>query len=134
LIPADVLQRFAHARVAHLATVREDGSPHIVPFVFELQGDTIFAIVDDKPKRTQNVMRLANIRANSRVSVLVDSYGENWDKLWWVRADGEARVIEEGEDRDHVVNMLTEKYPQYRDQPPTGPAIVILVKQWRHWP
>ena len=134
MIPADVLARFAHARVAHLATVREEGGPHIVPFVFELQGDTIYAIVDDKPKRTKNVMRLANIRSNPRVSVLVDHYDENWSKLWWVRADGEARVVEEGEDRDRVVSILTDKYEQYAEQPPTGPAIVIIVSEWRHWP
>lgn len=134
MIPAEVLKRFAHARVAHLATVREDGAPHLVPFVFELQGDSIYAIVDDKPKRTKNVMRLANIRNDPRVSVLVDSYEERWDRLWWIRADGIARVVEEGDDRDRVVQILSEKYPQYQDQPPSGPAIVILVKQWRHWP
>jgi len=132
--PAQAVQRFAHARVARLATVREDGSPHLVPFVFELRGDNIYAVVDDKPKRTQNVMRVANIRRDPRVSVLVDHYEEAWGKLWWIRADGEARLVEEGGDRDFVIRVLTGKYPQYLEQPPSGPAIVIHVTQWRFWP
>ena len=33
---ADAEQRFALARVAHLATVRPEGGPHLVPWTFAL--------------------------------------------------------------------------------------------------
>ena len=53
--------RFATARVARLATTGPDG-PHIVPIVFALAGDTLFHAVDQKPKRTTALKRLANLR------------------------------------------------------------------------
>jgi PPOX class probable F420-dependent enzyme len=67
-------ERFAEARVAHLATVRPDGAPHLVPIVFALEDDRVYTAIDDKPKRTRELQRLANIAADPRVSVLVDSY------------------------------------------------------------
>ena len=133
MIPSEALERFAQARVGHLATVREDGSPHLVPFVFVLQGDALYAVIDAKRKKRENVVRVENIRGDARVSVLVDHYEEDWNRLWWIRADGLARVVDGGDDRDRVVDLLAEKYRQYRKEPPTGPAIVIDVKRWGFW-
>ena len=79
---------FAAARVARLATVTPDGSPHVVPIVFAVDGDTIYTAVDGKPKRSRQLQRLANIAAHPRVTVLADRYDEDWSQLWWVRADG----------------------------------------------
>jgi hypothetical protein len=42
-------------------------------------------------------------------------------------------VIDDGEDRERVVEVLAEKYPQYAKEPPTGPAIVIDVQHWSIW-
>ncbi|HEV7885596.1 MAG TPA: pyridoxamine 5'-phosphate oxidase family protein, partial [Solirubrobacteraceae bacterium] len=53
-------ERFATARVARLATVGEDGAPHLVPIVFALDGDRIYHAVDRKPKRTTALRRVAN--------------------------------------------------------------------------
>lgn len=125
--------RFTEARVGRLGTVREDGAPHVVPFVFALRHDTIYAVVDEKPKRTKALQRLANIAAHPRVTVLVDEYEESWDRLWWVRVDGQARVVSEGPERDLAVELLSAKYRQYRDEPPTGPAIIVDIDRWRSW-
>jgi PPOX class probable F420-dependent enzyme len=125
--------RFAAARVARLATVRPDGSPHLVPIVFALDGSTVVFAVDDKPKATRELQRLANIRADPRVSVLVDHYDEDWPAVWWVRADGRARVVDAGPALERVVALLAEKYPQYAASPPPGPAVLIDVEAWRWW-
>ena len=126
-------ERFGHARVARLATVDADGQPHLVPLCFALAEDRVVSVVDAKPKRTPQLRRLANIRAQPRVSVLVDEYDEDWARLWWVRADGVARVVESGAARDDAVAALTAKYRQYRDQPPEGPVIEITIDRWRGW-
>jgi len=125
--------RFAAGRVARLATVRPDGSPHLVPVVFALDGSTVVFAVDDKPKGTRELQRLANIRADPRVSVLVDHYEADWPAVWWVRADGRARVVDAGPALDRVVALLAEKYPQYAASPPPGPAVLIDVEAWRWW-
>jgi PPOX class probable F420-dependent enzyme len=126
--------RFAVARVARLATVRPDGAPHVVPVVFVLDGDTVWLVVDEKPKRQRELQRLANVRAEPRVSLLVDSWDEDWERLWWVRADGHVRIVSEGAELERAVILLLERYPQEREHPPGGPALAVEVKRWRSWP
>jgi PPOX class probable F420-dependent enzyme len=121
---------FSYARVAHLSTVGIDGSPHLVPMVFALVGDVIHSAVDGKPKRHTALRRLANIAHEPRVSVLVDHYADDWEQLWWVRADGVARV----RDRSAAgLAALTAKYPQYQASPPGGPFLEISVNRWSSW-
>jgi PPOX class probable F420-dependent enzyme len=122
--------RFAAARVAHLATVGADGSPHVVPLVFALDGDIIHSAVDGKPKRHTALRRLANIAAEPRVSVLADHYAEDWTRLWWVRADGTAQILESS---PAAVAALTAKYPQYGEVALPGPFLHIRVSRWSSW-
>jgi PPOX class probable F420-dependent enzyme len=125
---------FASAPVARLATVHADGLPHLVPITFALDGDTVVSAVDHKPKRTTRLRRLANIEANPHVAVLADSYEDDWSRLWWVRGDGVARVLERGgEDHERAVESLTARYPQYAERPPAGPAIAIRISRWSGW-
>ena len=123
-------ERFATARVARLATTGADG-PHIVPIVFALAGDTIYHAVDQKPKRTTALKRLANLRADPRASVLADAYDEDWRRLWWVRADGTARILEPG--HAEAIELLAQRYEQYREAPPQGPVVAIDVSRWSQW-
>lgn len=127
-------RRFAEARVARLATADTAGVPHLVPFVFAVDGDRLVSAVDHKPKRTTALRRLANIAANPHVTVLVDEYHDDWDRLWWARADGTAAVHQPGSpDAEAAVALLAARYPQYQDQAPAGPAVVIDVQRWSGW-
>lgn len=133
-------RRFAAARVARLATVDPVGRPHLVPVVFAGRGDRVVTAVDRKPKRSERLGRLRNIAGHPAVSLLVDVYDDDWDRLWWVRADGVARTLlpdaSDETTRDEyavAVGLLRQKYPQYRQQPPAGPAIVITVVRWSGW-
>lgn len=125
--------RLAVARVGCLATADAGGLPHVVPFVFVLEGDTIYWAVDEKPKRTRELKRLANIRANPNVEVVVDHYDENWATLWWVRASGPARILEDGDEAHRALALLAAKYPQERASPPQGPVVAIEVAHLAWW-
>ncbi|HXM58866.1 MAG TPA: TIGR03668 family PPOX class F420-dependent oxidoreductase [Candidatus Dormibacteraeota bacterium] len=125
--------RLAAARVARLATADEGGRPHVVPVTFDVRGDSIVIAVDHKPKRTPDLKRLRNIRANPRVSVLADHYEEDWTRLWWVRADGVAALLEDAAGRAEPVARLCGKYPQYRERPPEGPVIAIAIDAVSGW-
>ena len=105
-----------------------------MPFTFVVDGDTIYWVVDEKPKRSRDLKRLANIRANPNVEAVVDHYDEDWRELWWVRASGPARVVEDGEEARRAMGLLAEKYPQYRASPPQGPVVAIEVAHFRWWP
>jgi PPOX class probable F420-dependent enzyme len=124
-------QRFAAARVARLATVGADGGPHLVPIVFAVAGDLIHTAVDAKPKRHRRLRRLDNIAHQPRVSVLADHYDDDWTRLWWVRADGVARVTDTSA---AGLAALRAKYPQYEQTPPAGPFITVEVSRWTAWP
>jgi PPOX class probable F420-dependent enzyme len=121
------------ARVGRLVTVDADGRPNPVPFVFAVEGDVLVSAVDRKPKRSPDLRRLSNIRDRPDVAVLVDHYEEDWERVWWIRLRGRGRVFEDGPERDRALAMLTEKYPQYREDRPDGPAILIEVADWRGW-
>ena len=123
----------SEARVARLATVRPDGRAHLVPVTFAFDGTTIVTAVDQKPKTTTSLQRLRNIEARGIAGVLVDHYDDDWSQLWWVRADGSAEVVTGGAERQAAIDRLTAKYPQYRDDPPEGPVIVVTVDRWSSW-
>jgi PPOX class probable F420-dependent enzyme len=129
---ADARRRFAAARVARLATVDARGRPHLVPIVFALSRETIYSVVDDKPKRTTKLRRLQNVRSNPAVSVLVDHYDDaDWSALWWVRADGAARVLDPDiPEARAAVQLLLERYPQQRA---TGAVLALDVQRWSDW-
>lgn len=132
--PVAAARLFGTARVARLATVDRSGAPHLVPVVFALVGDVIYSAVDAKPKRHTALRRLANIAAEPRVSVLADHYDEDWTALWWVRADGVARVLDVARSEARAgLTALAGRYPQYRITPPPGPVIVIEVRRWSSW-
>jgi PPOX class probable F420-dependent enzyme len=131
--PEDV-ERFAAARVARLATVGVGGRPHLVPIVFVVIDGVVWSAVDAKPKSTRSLRRLANIVADSRVSLLVDHYDDDWAQLWWVRADGEAQVVDVGEaGTEAALDALAAKYPQYRSDRPAGPLVAVTVMRWSAW-
>jgi PPOX class probable F420-dependent enzyme len=121
------------ARVARLATLTPDGRLHLVPISFALEGDALFSAVDEKPKRSRRLQRLANVRANPEVAVLVDHYDEDWSRLWWVRLRGTGRIVEHGPEFQAALALLADKYEQYRLQPPGGPVLAIAVEEWRGW-
>jgi PPOX class probable F420-dependent enzyme len=128
---AEARRRFSAARVARLATAGADGRPHLVPVCFAVEGDTVYSAVDDvKPKATMRLRRLANAAENPSVSLLVDHYDDDWSALWWVRADGRARVLEAAPD---AVALLAARYSQYRDAPPRGPVLAVDVERWAGW-
>jgi PPOX class probable F420-dependent enzyme len=126
-------ERLAQARVARLATVAEDGRPHLVPITFAVSGDTIVTAVDAKPKTTRSLRRLANIRANPLAAVLADHYDEDWSRLWWARADGEASIVADQAGMAAPLELLARRYPAYRHAAPPGPVIVIRVTAWTGW-
>jgi PPOX class probable F420-dependent enzyme len=100
---------------------------------FVLDGETVYSAVDHKPKTTHRLERLANIRRDPRVTLLVHSYGEDWSTLWWCRMRGRAEVLDEGAAADAGRRLLAGKYEQYRGRVPAGPVIAVTIEDWAGW-
>jgi len=134
LDPDEARRRFAAGRVAYMATLRSDGTAALVPIVFEVLGDRVVSLVDPKPKRTPELARLQHIAREPRVALLVDHYEDNWELLWWVRAEGMAQVVAGGPERGDALARLFAKYPQYRTlDGPFGDAMIVEVARWTGW-
>lgn len=129
--------RIASARSAQLGTTGHDGRPHIVPITFIVADGFIVTAIDHKPKRTRQLRRLRNILENPHVGVLASHYDDDWDQLWWVRADGHAAIHDHDSSPsallDTYSDALAAKYPQYEQTSPGGPFIEIAVEQWSGW-
>lgn len=132
---AQARELLSGARVARFGTIAPDGRPAVVPVCFVLSGDVIYHAVDDKPKATRRLARLANLAADPRATVLADHYEEDWSALWWVRADGRARVLPDTSvpEAAHALDLLAQRYPQYRARRPQGPVIALDVGRITGW-
>ena len=130
---ADFRRRLADSSVAVLSTIGADGTPHSVPICFALDGNFVYFAVDHKRKQTTDLKRLRNIALNPSVAVLVQHYEHDWNRLWWVRVDGTAHILDEGDDSQRAVALLVDRYEQYRTRPPAGPVVGIRIGRISGW-
>ena len=131
--PELMRRRVAEARVGRLATVTPEARPHLVPVCFVLAEDDLYWAVDQKPKASRDLARLRNLAVNALAELLVDSYEEDWTRLWWVRAACTTTVLESGPEAERALDLLAAKYPQYRARRPAGPVVRMRVLRWSGW-
>lgn len=132
----------AGARRAVLVTIAPDGRPRPVPicFVLDPRRPTLYTPLDEKPKAVDEPMRLARVRdllADPRVSVLVDRWDEDWSQLGWLRAHGQASMLQPAGDSPRhaaAVKALRAKYPQYGSHDlEARPIIRIAIEHVTSW-
>ena len=107
--------RLKQARVARLATEGEEGRPHMVPICYAYNGRCFYTALDRKPKQVppERLARVRHIQRNPNVALLIDEYGEDWGKLWYILVRGTAEILSKGKQHDEALRLLKEKYPQY---------------------
>lgn len=115
-LPAGQAELLDRASVGRLATAGVNGAPHVIPVCYALMDGAIYSVLDQKPKRTSltRLRRVRNILANPQVSLVVDHYEENWERLWYILITGHAELLEDGAERPAAIQVLREKYLQYR--------------------
>ena len=126
----------AGARIGHLSTADTVGAAHVIPICYAFDGDSIYSVLDQKPKRTSltRLRRVKNILANPQVALVVDHYEEDWSRLWYILVTGHAELMLEGDEREQAIVKLREKYQQYRDMDiDTNPVIKITPDKVVSW-
>lgn len=91
----------AQAHTGKLATVREDGSPHVVPIWFDLDGETIVFTTGE------SVVKARNIRRDARVSLCVD---DERPPFQYVRVDGTATFSDDMEQLRYWATRIAGRY------------------------
>jgi PPOX class probable F420-dependent enzyme len=123
-------------RVARLATADGGGRPHVIPICFVVDGDTVYFTIDGKPKRGSEtpLKRMANIRENPAVALVVDRYDDDWSRLGWVMVQGRAEVLLAGDEHDGAQADLRRRYPQLEGMRIEKlPVVAIRIVHATHW-
>jgi len=133
----DEQRKFLDARrVARFATADGRGRPHVVPICYAVAGESVYFSIDRKPKRDAGapLKRIANIRENPHVALVVDRYEEDWRRLGWVMLRGRAEVLSSGAEHDEAQTMLKARYPQLRDmQIADLPVVAVRIERVTGW-
>ena len=110
-------------RVARLATADRAGVPHVVPLCFAVTDESLYFVVDAKPKRRAGtaLKRMRNLLENPAVALVVDEYDEDWSALAYVLVRGRAAVVTDAAEAHRALASLRAKYPQYRTMALDGP-------------
>ena len=127
-LTADEARFVKRARIGRLGTASKDGQPNVVPVCFELLGGRIYIGLDSKPKSVESLKlrRVRNIRANPRVSFLVDSYEEDWERLGYVMIAGSATLELSERERKGAIGALRIKYSQYTSLLPEDAPVIRI--------
>ncbi|HEX9831237.1 MAG TPA: TIGR03668 family PPOX class F420-dependent oxidoreductase [Thermodesulfobacteriota bacterium] len=102
-------------RVARMATADKMGRPLVVPICYVFDGKNLYTPIDKKPKRVavKKLKRVRNILENPNISIVIDDYYEDWNKLSYAIVQGRAELIESGEEYQRSLRLLCDKYAQY---------------------
>lgn len=97
-----------------LGTVHPERGVDLVPVVYAVADDrTIFIPVDTvKAKASTRLQRLENLRLDPRCTLLVDFYGDDWSRLWWVRLNGRGREAK-ADEMQRFTTLLAGRFSQY---------------------
>ena len=112
----DPVQRFINTHVvARLATADSNGHPHVIPFCYAFDGEHIYFVVDQKPKRQTGkpIKRIRNMLENPRAAIVIDDYDDDWTQLAYVLITGTTALVDNETEYDRLLVLLRERYPQY---------------------
>jgi len=110
------------ARAGRLATIDEDGRPHVVPVSPVLEEDQLLFASDEESAKVRN------IRRNPHVAIVFDDYLEDWGRLRPIMIRGTARVLDHGPEWERVRGLLYRKFAQYPELSPIEPGSSVIVE------
>ncbi|MBD3646747.1 MAG: pyridoxamine 5'-phosphate oxidase family protein [Pseudomonadales bacterium] len=107
---------------------------HSVPVVFVAIDDEIISPVDGKPKSGKELQRVVDLERDSRFTLLLQHYSENWEELWWLRLNGHGKVetLRDEQHREKVTSALRRKYSQYSSVDVLDDSVRVLRLKVEH--
>jgi PPOX class probable F420-dependent enzyme len=121
-IPRKAARLLEWERVARVATVSGDGTPHVVPVCHVLAGGKLYFGSGRRGTKVRNV------RANPRATVTVDLYSDAWEALKGVMVQGTATIIERGPRFRRLRARLYRKYAQYASDAALGETDSVIIE------
>jgi nitroimidazol reductase NimA-like FMN-containing flavoprotein (pyridoxamine 5'-phosphate oxidase superfamily) len=117
-----VAQLIARERVCRVATVNENGMPHLIPVCPVLANGKIYFGSGNDARKVKNLQK------NPQVAVTVDLYSDDWAHIKGVMVQGTAKLFARGPRFRKIRERLYEKYPQYRSDAALSPSDSVVVE------
>ena len=105
-LPEAVKEFIAAARVCRIASVRPDGTPHVIPVCPVFDGDSTLYV-----DLASHGVSAAAFRSNPNITVLIDEYHNDWSKLQAVILRCRAEELA-GEELERAWVLFHEKFPR----------------------
>lgn len=109
-------------RVCRVATVGDEGTPHLVPVCHAVIDDSICFGSGNDGRKVQN------LRENDQIAVTIDLYAEDWPELRGVMVQGRAEIVARGPRFRRVRAALYRKYPQYEAEAALDESDSVVVR------
>jgi PPOX class probable F420-dependent enzyme len=131
-LPGWAMELLTQSRVAHLGLRDGAGAPRVLPVTFALHAESVWTVVDNKPKRVAEPARVRWLHDRPEAAFTVDRYDDDWTRLAWVQVLGAVEVL--GVDAaPGALAALAAKYPQYRTDAPPGPLLRLAPARVLCW-
>ena len=127
-LPQGVKDFITAAQVCRIATVRPNGEPHVIAVCPVFDGEST-AYVDIGP----DYVTARNIKADPRVTVLIDEYSDDWNQLKGVLLRCRAEPVS-GPEQDQAWERIRLKFPRYEEigwEPRL--TLALRVHDWRQY-
>jgi len=119
MLSAPELSFVQQNELCRLATVDEEGWPHVVPVCYIYVNDAFYIVTDLGTKKLKNLSR------NPKVALLVDRYRPNRAVLVF----GEAEILTSGEEFLRISELFFKRFSWARNDPwGENEAAIIKVK------
>ena len=120
-------------RVGHLGLLDDGGRPRVLPVTYAVHEQALWTAVDNKPKSSDGELaRVRWLRQAPSAALTVDRYSDEWSGLRWVQLLGKVSIVD-GAPTGAVLDALSRRYPQYRQDPPPGPLLKLLPERALWW-
>ena len=119
---------FLDKNLGAVATIREDGTPHVTPVWVDYDGeDVLFNTAAPRAK-------WKNLKRDPRVTVEVHSLENPYE---YVMVSGTAEIDEDEEEANRHIDKMSLKYrgiPKYQNHRPGERRVIVRVKPERVYP
>lgn len=119
-LPEKICKLIDDKNLAHFATLKKDGSPHVAPVWIDRDGDIILI------NTTSSRLKYKNVQNDKRVSLSITDYK---DPYTWASIIGEVVELSNVDAETHI-DKMSQKYlgiPKFPWKNPTEPRKMIKI-------
>ena len=119
-LPEKICNLIDDKNLAHFATLKKDGSPHVAPVWIDRDGDIILI------NTTSSRLKYKNVQNDKRVSLSITDYK---DPYTWASIIGEVVELSTADAETHI-DKMSQKYlgiPKFPMKNTTEPRIMIKI-------